>query len=95
MGGAAGYETFGSREEAIGSAAALVLLACASDVNGKDYFVSTRYGRYFIGTIFPEYMSISLVKSRCRVRDQRSAPINSRTPLQKNGKVEARYSGIF
>ena len=42
-----------------------MLLACASDVNGKDYFVSTRYGSYFIGTSFPEYMSISLVKSRC------------------------------
>ena len=38
---------------------------CASDVNSKDYFVSTRYGSYFIGTSFPEYMSISLVKSRC------------------------------
>ena len=31
----------------IGSEAALVLLACASDVNGKDYLVSTRYGSYF------------------------------------------------
>ena len=27
--------------------------------------MSTRYGSYFIGTSFPEYTSISLVKSRC------------------------------
>ena len=42
-----------------------MLLACASDVNGKDCFVSTRYDSYLIGTCLPEYMSISLVKSRC------------------------------
>ena len=45
--------------------AALVLVACASDENGKDYFVSSRNGSYCIGINFPEYLSMSLVRSRC------------------------------